>query len=67
MLIIYKNLDLDVEFYEQKEEKEDGFFSLHHFVIIESATHKGDSIMCLLGHEQFEEIEEIILAILDTE
>ena len=71
MLIRYKDLDLEVEFYEQKEEKEDGFVSLQSFVILESATHKGDSPMYLrlprsiLDDDQIKDIEEIIGAILD--
>ena len=65
MLIRYKDLDLEVEFYEQKEEKEDGFVSLQRFIILEAATANGLSIMRVLNDDQIEDIEEIIKGILD--
>ena len=67
MLIRYKDLDLEVEFYEQKEEKEDGFVSLQRFIILEAATANGLSIMRVLNDEQVEKIEGIIKGILDED
>ncbi len=65
MLINYEGTDLEVEFYEQKEETEDGFVSLQRFIILETATENGLSIMRVLNDEQVEKIEEIIKGILD--
>jgi|TARA_R110000782_G_scaffold267093_1_gene362130 hypothetical protein len=67
MLINYEGTDLEVEFYEQKEEKEDGFVSLQRFIILETATENGLSIMRVLNDEQVEKIEEIIKRILDED
>ena len=67
MLINYEGTDLEVEFYEQKEEKEDGFVSLQRFIILETATENGLSIMRVLNDEQVEKIEEIIKGILDED
>jgi hypothetical protein len=60
MKIHYEGLDLEVDFFEQKEEIEDGWISLEGFIRLESVTHKGDSIMGILSDEQVEEIEQII-------
>ena len=67
MLINYEGTDLEVEFYEQTEEKEDGFVSLQRFIILETATENGLSIMRVLNDEQVEKIEEIIKGILDED
>ena len=67
MLINYEGTDLEVEFYEQKEEKEDGFVSLQRFIILETATENGLSIMRVLNDEQVEKIEGIIKGILDED
>ena len=65
MNIHYEDRDIEVEFYEQKEEKEDGFVSVHRFIILEAATENGFSIMRTLNDDQIEDIEDIIGAILD--
>jgi hypothetical protein len=60
MKIHYEGLELDVDFYEQKEEKADGFISVQAYIMLENASHKGESIIRLLSDEQVEKIEAII-------
>ena len=60
MKIHYEGLDLDVDYYEQKEEKADGYISSPGYIMLENVSHKGESITRLLSDEQVEEIEAII-------
>jgi hypothetical protein len=60
MKIHYEGLELDVDFYEQKEEKADGYISVQAYIMLENASHKGESISRLLSDEQVEKIEAII-------
>jgi hypothetical protein len=60
MKIHYEGLDLDVDFFQQVEEKADGYISSPGYIMLENVSHKGESITRLLSDEQVEEIEAII-------